>query len=98
VSSGGQDTVRVGCGSEEGAALACAAGCGVLWRAAGALAGGGVFWFRGGQVRGPGVFSSVLPCLRALGRGWGGWARQRRGRGTAWRSGTRTMAANHCCK
>jgi hypothetical protein len=43
-----------------------AEGCGVLWRAAGALAGGGVVWFRGGQVRGPGVFSSVLPCLTAL--------------------------------
>jgi hypothetical protein len=45
--------------------LACAAGCDVLWRAAGAIAGGGVVWFRGGQVRGPGASPPCLPCLTA---------------------------------
>jgi hypothetical protein len=81
VSSGGQDTVRVGCGSEEGAALACAAGCDVLWRAAGAIAGGGVVWFRGGQVRGPGASPPCLPCLTAwVGAGEAG-DRQRSERG-----------------
>jgi hypothetical protein len=40
-------------GREEGAALAGAAGCGVLWHAAGAMGGAEMVWFRGGHGRGP---------------------------------------------
>jgi hypothetical protein len=40
-------------GSEEGAALACAAGCGVLHARPGAMGGVETVWFRGGQGRGP---------------------------------------------
>jgi hypothetical protein len=36
-------------GSEEGAALACAAGCGVLQASPGAMGGVGMVWFRGGK-------------------------------------------------
>jgi hypothetical protein len=50
-------------GSEEGAALACAAGCGVLQARPGAMGGVEMVWFRGGQGRGPG---GVLLFLRYL--------------------------------
>jgi hypothetical protein len=56
-------------GSEEGAALACAAGCGVLWLAAGAMGGVETVWFRGGHGRGPVCSSTSPPCLTA-----GAWA------------------------
>jgi hypothetical protein len=52
-------------GSEEGAALAGATGCGVLWRATGAMGGVETVWFRGGQGRSVGVFFSSPPCLTA---------------------------------
>jgi hypothetical protein len=50
------------------------------------------------EVGGSGLLSSLPPSLKA-----GVWAgetggRQRRVQGTAWRSETRTRAANHCCK
>jgi hypothetical protein len=76
--------------------LAWAAGCCVLWLAAGAMGGVEMVWFKGGHGRGPGGFPPCLPCLTA-----GVWAGETRGstrrvQGTAGRSGTR--AANHCCK
>jgi hypothetical protein len=56
-----------------------AEGCGVLWRAAGALAGCGVVWCRGasdGCGEGSGVFFSSMSHGRGLGRGdWGSTAR-----------------------
>jgi hypothetical protein len=52
-------------GSEEGAALAGAAGCGVLHARPGAMGGVGTVWFRGGQGRGPVCSSSSPPCLTA---------------------------------
>jgi hypothetical protein len=82
----------------QGMVLAWAAGCCVLWLAAGAMGGVEMVWFRGGHGRGPGGFPPCLPCLTA-----GVWAGEtggstRRVQGTAGRSGTRTRAANHCCK
>jgi hypothetical protein len=78
--------------------LAWAAGFCMLWLAAGTMGGVEMVWFRGGHGRGPGGFPPCLPCLTA-----GVWAGEtggstRRVQGTAGRSGTRTRAANHCCK
>jgi hypothetical protein len=79
VSSGGQLVARDGKGVKRGAALACAAGDGVLLGLAGASAGGGAVWFRGGQGRRLRWFSiSFQPCQvrgremvqRSNGRGW----------------------------
>jgi hypothetical protein len=51
------DSSRLGRqGSEEGAALACAAGDGVLLEHPGMMGGIEVVWFRGGQARGCGGF------------------------------------------
>jgi hypothetical protein len=75
-------------GSATRARPVSAEGCGVLWRAAGALAGCGVVWCRGGKEGGAAVvlLAVVGPeqarRQRGMGAGWLGtvgrtWARQR---------------------
>jgi hypothetical protein len=74
-------------GSEEGAALACAAGCGVLQACPSAMGGVEMVWFRGGQGRGPGVFFLFSSMSHGWGLGRGDWGstarRQGRSTGTA---------------
>jgi hypothetical protein len=59
-------------GSEEGAALARAAGCSVLHACPGAMGGVETVWFRGGQGRGPVALPPPFFWVSRPGRVWGG--------------------------
>jgi hypothetical protein len=80
----GRERGRCRQGREEGAALAGAAGCGVLWRAAGAMGEAEMVWFRGGHGRGPGCSSSMPSMSHGHGLGRGDKGSTRESPGHCW--------------
>jgi hypothetical protein len=83
---------------EEGAALAGAAGCGVLWRASGAMGEAEMVWFRGGQGWLWGGVRGGSPLFLRVSRSWVGAGKLGIDKGVsmAWLQGlgrTRTASA-----